>query len=166
MKLIHNLSITPFTRKHEERERESGMGRRGPAPGQGGRPARDPAIKRAWDRLLDRVIVPRVVSNLKAKGTWVYVREHIKGAGKKSRSEHTGGAYWGSNFDPRKRDCRQACSGGREKCARLVPRGAAGSDAPQVQLGGRQLHQSSQTCGRVILLIYASTSAELTQLFQ
>ena len=104
MKLIHNLSITPFTRKHEERERESGMGRRGPAPGQGGRPARDPAIKRAWDRLLDRVIVPRVVSNLKAKGTWVMVREHIKGAGKKCRAEHTGGAYWGSNFDPRKRD--------------------------------------------------------------
>ena len=104
MKLIHNLSITPFTRKHEERERESGMGRRGPAPGQGGRPARDPAIKRAWERLLERVVVPRVVRDLKAKGTWVMVREHIKGAGKKCRAEHTGGAYWGSNFDPRKRD--------------------------------------------------------------
>jgi len=91
------------------------MGKRGPAPGQGGRPARDPAIKRAWDRLLDRVIVPRVVSNLKAKGTWVFVSEHIKGAGKKSRSEHAGGAYWGSNFDPRKRDIavRRAQAAGR-----------------------------------------------------
>ena len=45
---------------------------------------------------LDRVIVPRVVTHLKAKGTWVFVREHIKGAGKKSRAEHTGGTYWGS----------------------------------------------------------------------
>jgi len=91
------------------------MGKRGPAPGKGGRPARDPHVKRAWDRLLDRVIVPRVVSNLKAKGTWVFVREHIKGAGKKSRSEHTGGAYWGSNFDPRKRDTavRRAQAAGR-----------------------------------------------------
>ena len=60
-------------------------------------------------------MVPRVVRDLKSKGQWVYVREHLKGAGKKSRSEHAGGAYWGSNFDPRKRDTavRRAQAAGR-----------------------------------------------------
>ena len=41
------------------------MGKRGPKPGQGGRPPRDPCVKRAWERLLHRVILPRVAKELK-----------------------------------------------------------------------------------------------------
>jgi len=36
------------------------MGKRGPPPGKGGRHAQDPHVKRAWERLLERVVVPRV----------------------------------------------------------------------------------------------------------
>jgi len=100
------------------------MGKRGPKPGQGGRPPRDPCVKRAWERLLHRVILPRVAKELKAKGTWVYVREHIKYVGKLSREEHTlrgKRRYWGSNFDPRKRDIaiRRAQAAGRKVLALL-----------------------------------------------
>ena len=95
------------------------MGKRGPKPGQGGRPAVDPHVKKAWERLLERVIVPRVAKELKTQGTWVYVREHIKYAAKKTREEHElrgKGHYWGSNFDPRKRDIaiRRAQAAGKK----------------------------------------------------
>ena len=107
-------------RLRDPRGRRGAMGKRGPKPGQGGRPARDPYVKRAWERLLERVIVPRVAKELKAKGAWVYVVEgHLPWSPRRCRSG--GRADVSLHKEEEERECTLLlCTGGSQTRERIL----------------------------------------------